>query len=504
MSENGVHDTITSMVRRIITSQRFYEILIPVMVWGIITMPLWLSPFYPNFVAFFIILYNSFFLYKTAKTAVYASIAYMRIQEANKINWQRRYEETPKGITHAVIITNYKESISKMRKTIDALTMQSFSAKQIVVVFAMEKAEGEAARLRSQKLTALYKKNFKEIITTYHTLLPHEVKGKASNETYAAKKLSQWAQKNNLNPESVIVTTCDADSILDRQYCSYVAYEYMRDKESKHHFFWAPLLLYSNYWQLNFFIRMQTTISSMLRLAFLAEEKNVIQISTYSMSLWLLESVGYWDVDIIPEDWHIFLQAFSKFGAKVRTKPIYLVTSGDGIVGNTVAETFKNRYDQEKRWAWGVTDIPYAINNLSSAHHISWIDKMFRIASVLETHLFWPSSFFILSIAAFIPSLVNPYFSTTMLGYLLPRVAGIMLTLGSCFILVYAYLDFQARRILLKKPEQKRIPQLLVQWTLYPFLSPIVSGFLSSIPALEAHTRMLLKKPIDYKVTKKV
>lgn len=242
----------------------------------------------------------------------------------------------------------------------------------------------------------------------------------------------------------------------------------------------------------------------MLRLAFLAEEKNVIQISTYSMSLWLLESVGYWDVDIIPEDWHIFLQAFSKFGAKVRTKPIYLVTSGDGIVGNTVAETFKNRYDQEKRWAWGVTDIPYAINNLSSAHHISWIDKMFRIASVLETHLFWPSSFFILSIAAFIPSLVNPYFSTTMLGYLLPRVAGIMLTLGSCFILVYAYLDFQARRILLKKPEQKRIPQLLVQWTLYPFLSPIVSGFLSSIPALEAHTRMLLKKPIDYKVTKKV
>ena len=44
------------------------------------------------------------------------------------------------------------------------------------------------------------------------------------------------------------------------------------------------------------------------------------------------------------------------------------------------------------------------------------------------------------------------------------------------------------------------MPMLLVQWYLLPFVSLI----LSALPALEAHTRLLIGKKIDYKVTEKV
>jgi hypothetical protein len=44
------------------------------------------------------------------------------------------------------------------------------------------------------------------------------------------------------------------------------------------------------------------------------------------------------------------------------------------------------------------------------------------------------------------------------------------------------------------------LPLLLIQW----YLLPLVSFVLSSLPALDAHTRILIGKKITYKVTEKV
>jgi len=41
---------------------------------------------------------------------------------------------------------------------------------------------------------------------------------------------------------------------------------------------------------------------------------------------------------------------------------------------------------------------------------------------------------------------------------------------------------------------------MIIQW----YLLPIVSFVLSSLPALDAHTRMIFGKKLDYKVTEKV
>ena len=367
----------------------------------------------------------------------------------------------------------------------------------------MEEAEGLTAHTRAQRIIEDYTQKFASMEATYHILAAHEVRGKASNENYAGRIIAQRVAQEHLDSAKVIVTTSDADSVFDRQYIAYLTYAYHLDPNRNYHFYWSPLLLYGNYWDLNFFIRIQTTISSILRLGFLAEEQNLIQISTYSMSLWLLQEVNFWDADIIPEDWHIFLQAFVKFGPRVQTKPIYLITAGDGIIGDNVLDILKNRYDQEKRWAWGVTDIPFAMSEFLKTAQIPFWDKVFRLLSLFETHILWPSSFFILTIGALIPPLVNPYFKTTTLGYLLPRVAGGILTLTTSFVIVIAYLDYQAKRQFLHKREFKRVTQLMLQWILFPILSPIISAVLSSVPALESHTRMLLNKPIDYKVTKK-
>ena len=118
----------------------------------------------------------------------------------------------------------------------------------------------------------------------------------------------------------------------------------------------------------------------------------------------------------------------------------------------------------------------------------------------METHLFWPTSFFLLTLGAYILQLINPVFSRTALGHNLPRLSGLILTLTTVFLLVLIIIDAKSRP---KRPASFSIaktPLLLFQW----ILLPVVSFLLSSLPALEAHTRLLLGKRLEYKVTEKI
>ena len=279
-----------------------------------------------------------------------------------------------------------------------------------------------------------------------------------------------------------------------------MTYEFLQDPNRNYHFYWAPVLLYNNFWQLPFFVRMQATLSSILRLAFLSQKKNLIHISTYSTNLWMLKEIGYWDVDIIPEDWHIYYQAFFKFGKKVETKPIYTIINGDAVYSGNTMKTFVSRYEQEKRWAWGVTDISYFWNNMFTSDHIKWSIKAKKFFYLFETHLLWPTSFFILTISGWIPPIVNRTFNRTVLGFILPQLTGFILTLATAMLILYIYLDFKLRHKLNQKTKLRHLPLFFVQW----YLLPVVSFILSSLPALDAHTRLLFGKKIQYKVTEKV
>lgn len=489
-----------------LTLKRFFEILIPLFTWALITLPLWLSPFHPAVVAYFIIIFNVYFFYKSLRTVIMATVSYININRSKRIDWYGRVQKLTgfAEIRHFIIIPNYRESYQKVKKTLDNLARQRYPLKNIWIVLALEKSEGQTAVRRFLALKKNAGGAFGGFLATYHQLLPGEEKGKASNETYAAKEISRLAKRKHWDSQKVLITSCDADGLLDEQYFAYLTTNYLLDDKRIYHFYAAPVVLYNNYWQLNFVIRLQTTVSSILRLALLSDKNNLIQISTYSMSLWLLESINYWDVDIIPEDWHVFLQAFFKHGARVKTVPIYLLCTRDGVRGKSLWDTFKSRYEQEKRWAWGVSDIPYALDQVFKTPQIPLPDKIFRLSSIIEGHILWPASFFLLTVGANIPALVNPYFKRTVMGYLLPRVAGSILTLSVMFVLAIAYLDFQAKRRIMKRSELKKFPLFVIQWLLFPLFSPFISAFLSSIPALESHTRLLLGKKLSYKVTKKI
>ncbi len=480
---------------------RLFEMFVPVMTWLVITLPLWLSPFHPAVVAYFIIAFDLYFFYKSAVTVYYSVLSYQMILFHRRISYRKKVMAIKKSadIEHVVIIPTYKEPLHKLEDTLRAMTQSDYPHKTISLILAFETREEDGP----QKALSLKKKFgsfFKETIVTYHELQENEVAGKASNQAYAAKEIDKLYEERGIKSEKVVVTICDADSLLPKNYFSYLTYEYLRDKDRQYHFYWAPVMLYNNFLQIPFVVRMQATLSSILRLAFVSKGESLIQISTYSSSLWLLKQVGFWDVDIIPEDWHIYFQAFFKFGDKVKTLPLYTIVSGDAVYSGTFIKTLMNRYEQEKRWAWGVSDIGYALQQSFLTPHIKpWV-KIKKILLLIETHLLWPTSFFILTVSGLIPPLVNPVFKRTVLGFLLPQLTSFILTVSTVLLFVYTYIDVKLRKRLSQKTKLYNIPLLVVQW----YLLPIVSFVLSSLPALEAHTRIILGKKLKYKVTEKV
>src|SRR3989338_3813474 len=493
------------MRQKILQSRYFYrfaERLVPILVWAAITMPIWLSPFHPAVASYLILAYFLYFLYKSTKTVYFAGISYRLINRSEKINWYSKVSRKKNfhEIYHFFIIANYKETTSKLRKTLDRLAEQNYPKDKIYIVLAMEEREGDIAKERGIELTKEYKSVFADFYTTYHNLVEGEVVGKASNGTHAAKFISEIVRKKGIRSEKVIVTVCDADSLMPKNYLAYVTYKFLLDKDRKYRFFWAPVLLYINFCKLPLPVRVQSILSSVARFAYLSQKDDLIQISTYSTNLSLLEEVGYWDTDIIPEDWHIYLQAFFTFGEKVKTIPIYLPITRDGVLSEGLFNTFKSRYSQERRWAWGASDIPYAIMRFFNTPHINPIVKLKRILFITEVHFFWPTSFFILTISASIPPLINPVFERTVLGFLLPKLSSLILTLTSLFLVIMVYFDYKLRERVNVKTRIHNLPLLFIQW----YLLPIISFFFSSLPALESHTRLLLGKKLEYKVTKKM
>ena len=492
------------MSERLVKSRfflRFSEILVPLITWTIITFPLWMSPFHPAVVAYFIIAFDLYFFYKSLSTAYLSAVSFQQIFVHGRINFSKRISQLhqTKTINHFVVIPNYKEPLHKLEKTIANIINNDLPYKNISIMLAFEARETQAKQ-KERYLRKKYGHHCKEFMTSYHELIDGEEPGKASNQTFAVKIIDEFCKKRGLDRKDILITICDADSIFPKNYSSYLTYEYLKDKDRLYHFYWAPLLLYNNFWQLPFFIRIQATLSSILRLAFLSQKEDLIQISTYSTNLWLLKQINFWDANIIPEDWHVYFQAFFTFGEKVKTLPLYTIVNGDAVYSGGLSKTLINRYEQEKRWAWGVSDIAYTIKKFFSTPHIKPGIKLRKIFYLMETHLFWPTSFFILTLSASIPPLVNPIFKRTVLGFLLPKLSGLVLTVSSLLLIAYIYIDIKLRKKVNVYTKPISLPLLIVQWYLLPF----ISFLLSSLPALESHTRLLFGKKLKYKVTEKV
>ena len=484
---------------------RALEILPGFVSWNLILFPYWGIFVIPNIVAYFILLFNIYWFFQSFQIAISSTISHTRIQAAKIYDWMGDVRGFPdwEKIEHVVIIPTYKEPIHILERTFNTLASQDFPTKHLTIVLAMEAKEAEEERGPKIKfLTEKFSKVFKNLFFTVHTLIPGEVVGKASNEKYAAIWVEKnYISKNKLDLDYITATSCDADHTFHPKYFAALTFKYL-DNPKRYKYFWQPaILFYNNIWHVPAIIRVLNSLMSVWNLSQLSrKDRLIIGPGHYSLSFTLLHGVGYWDADKIPEDWGIFFKAYYKSGGGVEVEPIYLPLLADAVQSTTFWKTVKSQYQQIQRWAWGVSDDPWIIKNYLLTPNVPFWDKTMRLFQVIWAHFLWPVNWFIITLGLTVPTLLNPAFGRTALGYSVPRLSSFVLTISLLFLIVMLVIDSKHKPTRPKEFPLWRAVLIPLEFVLMP-LAGLIFG---ALPGIDAHTRLMLGKYIEYKVTEKV
>jgi hypothetical protein len=112
----------------------------------------------------------------------------------------------------------------------------------------------------------------------------------------------------------------------------------------------------------------------------------------------------------------------------------------------------------------------------------------------------WPSPWFLLSLGGLVPALLNPSYAHSALGLWQSGLASAIL--GTCLpcLLIVILIDWRLRP---QHPQGEDPIDVLIGWAAFALL-PVIGLLLCALPALDAHTRLLFGRYLEYRVTEKV
>jgi hypothetical protein len=484
-------------------SQRVLEILPGFVSWSFILFPVWGSIFWPVGVAYFIISFNVYWLYRSITLSVAGVMSYFRIKAAEKYDWMgdvRGFADW-KEVRHVIVLPTYKEPGDILVRTLEALDRQTVGAEQIIPVIAMEaRAGAEINESREKQLREKFEGKFAGLFFYYHPAnLTGEVVGKSSNAAWAGKEFRKELKKHkDWDIDKMTISSVDCDVALHPNHLANLTYMFLDDPNRYHKIWQGAIVFYNNIERIPWPMRVFNRLSSVLNMAQLSRPDRLINFSTYSMSLRLMDDIDYWDTDVIPEDYRIFFKTYFATGGKVEVEPLYISVSADAAEADGFWSTYTNTYEQVKRWAWGASDDAYIIKRYILDTKAPFWDKTIRVFKVVEDHFMWPVNWFIITVAANLPPLLNPTFSRTVMGKTLPQVSSAILTMSLISMVAVILIDLKSR------PKVEGLPWWRKIVSPFEFiLLPVVGFFFSALPGLDAHTRLMMGRYMEYRVTEK-
>lgn len=492
--------------RHPIRTRRALEILPGFVSWSLILFPIWGSFIIPTAVAYYVIAFAVYWLYRSVTLAVLSTVAHLKIKASAKFDWlkdlQRLYPKTWHTIHHIIIIPTYQEPLSTLERTMDALSQQTFPLKNLHIMLSFEEREGKAAEEKSAALIKKYADVFGHVWTTLHPDIEGEVKGKSSNTSWGARRAKELLiDKEGLDINNVTISSEDADALFHHSYFASVTYSFLHNAKMRYNLIWqGGIVFYNNIWRVPAPVRVLASIFSVTQMYILMRKDRLVNFSTYTTSLKHIVDIGYWDTDVIPEDYRLFFKSYFAKNGQFEVEPVFLPIYADAAESKGWLPTLKNQYQQLQRWAWGASDDAYIIRQYVLAEGIPFWDKTIRVFKVIEDHFLWPVNWFAITIAAFMPPLLNEEFSRTVLGKTLPQTTSILLTLSLISMIAIFTIDAINRP---PRPSKFGILSYILQ-PLEFLMLPIIGFFFSALPGIDAHTRLILGKYIEYKVTEKV
>lgn len=543
--------------------QRAFEILPGFLTWFTLIGMFVFSWLFPVWVAVFIILFDIYWIYRTVYISIYSIMAYKKLKRWKKIDWMHRLEKIYQGdslleelkeelkelkkqrkakglkkveikeidqkiiergnflirakgdlknkkdflpwrdVYHVVMLPTANEDARIIEPAIEAIKNSNYPADKIIILLAMEEREALEKRQEKEKiLKEKFGKEFYDFIVTVHEVKGNEMKCKASNTTFAAKKLKKYLEDKRIPLENVVLSNFDCDTQIHSEYLAALTYAFTTEPR-RLNFAYQPLPMYhNNLWDTIAPVRIIVTGSSFWHMVEAMRPDHMVTFSSHSEAFKTIVDVDYWPVNVISEDSVIYWKAYDYFDGDYQVKPIYLPVSLDAVLGNSYWHTIKNQYKQKHRWAYGIENLPLLVRAFMRNKKISKLKKFKHAFTMLEGHHSWATASFILAILGWLPLIFgSERFNETTLAHNLPYITRYLMTLAMSGLIVSMFLSFLLMPPRPARYSRRRYINMFFQW----FLAPVIAPFLGAMPAVHAQTKIMLGKYMgEFWVTEKV
>ncbi|HRK62541.1 MAG TPA: glycosyltransferase family 2 protein [Candidatus Omnitrophota bacterium] len=524
--------------------ERALEILPGLTSWSILIGLILLSVFQPVCAAIIIIVFEFYWLLRLFYLTLFLMLSYTRLSLEDKTNWLERVRKVDDfmrngalsgsgaasgwkskisesifqkelkrlraassppplsaDIYHLVIVPILKETAEILEPSIQSFVQGSFSPKQIFVVLAVEERAEKAVHEAAFALQAKYGNRFFDFLIVKHPDgLEGEARVKGANASFAAKAAHQVLVSRSIAPEQVIVSCFDADTVVSFDYFACLTYCFMVFPDRQRASFQPIPVYHNNIWDVPGFARILETGASFFQLTEASHPDRLVTFSSHSMSFKALVEVGYWPVDMVSDDSAIFWKAFFHYDGDYRTVPMFTTLSMDVVNAGGWWQTCVSVYKQKRRWAWGVENFPIVTRGFLQSKKIPIFERLRHGCKLFEGHIAWATWPFILGVIGWLPPFfTSREFSDSVIYYTAPRISGIIFNLASVSLLTTIVLSL----MLLPKAKIKysffRRAVHALEW----LAIPLVAIFFSALPALEAQTRLMLAKYMEFWVSDK-
>ena len=414
------------------------------------------------------------------------------------------------SIVHVCVIPTYKEPLGTLRKTIDTLRSQTCAREKLIVCIATESRDRDAPE-KVRALLAEFGDSLLGFFYTSHVLNPGEAVGKSSNTAWAVRCVKhQLVDVWGFDLEDVLLTICDADTYFDPQFMDCLAYHHVQDPTPYNTTYQGAECFFPNIWAVPIIVRIKALIDSVGFLGQLSSPfSHPFPFAIYSQSLRTAVDCGYWDVDIIPEDWHHFLKCWFRRNGNFRVVPIFLFMGNDAIEDDNWLAANRARYTQAKRHAWGAIDLAYIVCQYVSRRHNIPFHKVYKLfVHAAEHHISWTLYWITVMLGSLVSTLVNPELDTFPFGIGLRKLAVLCFLPMTFATTMFMIGDFYIRLFLVNDRshfEANAAPmwwQALsqIQW----LLMPVADLFFGSLAGLDAQLHMAFQPTMKYEVSTKV
>jgi hypothetical protein len=471
-----------------------------------------LSCFFPSWVAVFMIIFCFFYLIRVLYFSLHNIFGYFRVKNHTKKDWLKELRKNNslngknwKDVYHLIVLPTFKENKKIIEESIESILHSEYPKEKMMLVLAIEERAGKSASQMAEDLKEKYKDRlFKFLVTVHPDNIPGEIGGKGSNCAWAGKESKKIVDELKIPYENILVSTLDVDTKVYPGYFACATW-YFLNTENPERASYQPVPIYNNnVWSAPAFTRVVSTSNTFWQMIQQERSEKLTTYSSHSMPARVFFEVGY-PASVVQDDSRIFWKAYFYYDGDYRVVPIYYLVSMDAVQAKGFVKTAINQYKQQKRWAWGCSEIPYLIFGFMQNKKIPFWTKVGHTYTIIDGFWSWATAALLLFLLGWLPILLGgKSFNFTVLSFNLPILTGRIMTvsmLGMCVsaILSMVLLPPLPKEMRWYKKLQKR-SFVVLQWVLLP-VTLILFG---SMPALEAQIRLLFGRYMGFWVTEKV